>query len=378
MMEGVLFPFQNCSNFTEKQLTEIALARGIFAGACCVILSGVFVTLMIHAKFDCRRVFGTVVKRLAIGLTASSVIFQLFLALHLVHYFHPQGMEEAAKFCEVDGFLVQYCESIWLLFALSICVLLFFKVLEVTTSWNYVDNIAKKARYCTFTCFREINKLEVALVVLIFTVPLIYEWVPFTTNSYGPIGLWCWIRTLNNDCSMQTAGKWEGMWIEYIPFGIVDLLVLILFIVSLCLLGYAVKNAKLQAVGIAEPVFALALIATGFIFYAIEIIAFYVVIRHQNFGVWMTFAVYDPLIVTFSPLALLAGIHLPLTSIIARACRKRQSQIPEEHDHATLHRSSNVYQPSHTTWDPPHSAYNDSETQPLAIDRQLPDYGSNA
>lgn len=116
-MEGVLFPFQNCSNFTEKQLTEIALARGIFAGACCVILSGVFVTLMIHAKFDCRRVFGTVVKRLAIGLTASSVIFQLFLALHLVHYFHPQGMEEAAKFCEADGFLVQYCESIWLLFA---------------------------------------------------------------------------------------------------------------------------------------------------------------------------------------------------------------------------------------------------------------------
>ena len=216
-------------------------------------------------------------------------------------------MEEAAKFCEADGFLVQYCETIWLLFALSICVVLFFKVLEVATSWNYVDNIAKKARQCTFTCCKEINKLEVALVVLIFTVPLIYEWVPFTTNSYGPIGLWCWIRTLNDDCSMQIAGKWEGMWIEYIPFGIVDLLVLVFFIVSLCLLGYAVKNAKLQAVGIAEPVFALAFIATGFIFNAVKLIAFYIVIRrHQNLGVWMTFAVYNPLIVTFSPLALLA------------------------------------------------------------------------
>ena len=116
-----------------------------------------------------------------------------------------QGMEEAAKFCEADGFLVQYCETIWLLFALSICVVLFFKVLEVATSWNYVDNIAKKARQCTFTCCKEINKLEVALVVLIFTVPLLYDWIPFITNSYGPIGLWCWIRTLNNDCSTQIA-----------------------------------------------------------------------------------------------------------------------------------------------------------------------------
>ena len=105
---------KNCLNFTYEQLTTVALARGITAAVCCGILFVVLIALLILAVVNCQRVCGTVVKRLAIGLTAFNVLYQLTLALHLQHYYNP-GFE---NFCEADGFLtntwgVFSCFSHW-------------------------------------------------------------------------------------------------------------------------------------------------------------------------------------------------------------------------------------------------------------------------
>lgn len=79
-MENESFPFENCSNFTNEQLTAIAYARGITAAACGGILLVVFVGLLILAKVNYQRVCGTVVKCLTVGFTAVSVLRQLILA----------------------------------------------------------------------------------------------------------------------------------------------------------------------------------------------------------------------------------------------------------------------------------------------------------
>ena len=47
-------------------------------------------------------------KRLLIGLTVVSTLYELFLALGVVNYFNP-GTE---VFCEADGFLNQYLGSV--------------------------------------------------------------------------------------------------------------------------------------------------------------------------------------------------------------------------------------------------------------------------
>lgn len=71
-MEAELFAFKNCSNLTNEQITTIAFARGITAVVCCVLLLIVLVTLAILASLYPQKVHGTVVKRLAIGLTAAA------------------------------------------------------------------------------------------------------------------------------------------------------------------------------------------------------------------------------------------------------------------------------------------------------------------
>ena len=95
----MLIPFKYCSNLTEGEVTAIALARGI-TGAVCGVIS--FTALVILALVNCyhHRVCETAVKRLVIGNLASSVPFQLVLALHLIHYFQP----EQENFCKADGF----------------------------------------------------------------------------------------------------------------------------------------------------------------------------------------------------------------------------------------------------------------------------------
>jgi len=180
-MEAELFAFKNCSNLTNEQITTIAFARGITAVVCCVLLLIVLVTLAILASLYPQKVHGTVVKRLAIGLTAAAVLFQLILTLHLKYYFDPQD----TTFCKVDAFFDQYLASVHLLFILGIIVGLFFKVLYLTTSLKFMN---EKAKECTFTfCCWKINKLEIVLFTSVFVLPLLFDWIHFATSSLWPL-----------------------------------------------------------------------------------------------------------------------------------------------------------------------------------------------
>ena len=360
-MESKLFD-AICYNFTEEQLTEIAFARSITATLCCVISVVVLVILFIRAKIDYHKVCGTVVKRLAIGLTVVSVLQQFNLALGLINHFTP----DLEGFCQVNGFLNQYFDSVQWLFTLGITLVLFLKVARGTCSWKCFTVCCKNTTGHTFTwCRREINKVEVAVYISTFGFPLLLDWIPFVTHSYGPYGTWCWIQ---NNCSNHTAGFWEQILLGKIPFGLVALITLVLFITSLCLLRHAIKNVKLDSLlSIAFLVFMCMLL------FAQEL----VIPSHNGYIAWVLIAISTPLCGTFTPLALLAVIHLPLSSMIVCSCCKHQrhSECDHEEEQVTLHRSSNwslLHQPSYTTWCSPHSS-NDSVDLSFV---KLQDYGS--
>ena len=373
----------NCSGFTDEQLKQLALPRGITSVVCCTILVIVLVLLAILGKCYFERVCGTVIKRFTIGLTAISVPCILTYALQLKHYFHPQDDE----FCEADGFLVMYTGSVQLLFTIGISLVLFVKVWKATTSWKPLDEFYEKVKAETFTCCGwKINRIEVSLYALMIVLPLLFDWIPFTTSSYGPAIAWCWIRNYAaNNCSTDQAGLWEEIWIWEVPFGFVAILVLGLFMTSLCLLRYGIKHTKVHRlieVGVLDYLFLLALLSLLFFLFAFHmiVIVYYFSVKGQHFTLWVTDSIAYPLTVTFIPLALLTVIYLPLSAMIARACHKRERQIAvhQECDQATVHRSSDwLQQPSHTTWSPLHSSIEDSENVPLVRDQQQQDYGSN-
>ena len=360
-------PFQNCYNLTDGEVTTIALAGGITAAVCAVAS---FSALVILTLVNCchQRVCDTVVKRLVVGYLASNVPFQLVLALGFIH-----NSPEQENFCKADGFFNNYFMDVLLLFALAISLVLFLTMCVATTSW--------KCRYkdTTFTCCCcKINKLETVLFISVFCLPLLFDWIPFTTDSFGPNAAFCWIRVRENNCSIHNAGLLEEDLLVWGPFVSVALLAIGLFIISLCLLGYAIKNAKarkLNKMGITDTIFFLTLILT---LYLLEAATF---VNHSNtpFATWIYSAIFTPSIFSLLiGLALLVVIHFPLSSMITCLYHNSHGHTHTESDQATIRASSQIQQPSHTTWNQPHSTITDSQTALLASDKQLQEYGSMA
>ena len=352
-------------NSTDEQLITDALL-GITAIICCFICLLVLVALSVYARCYSRStVCGTVLKRLAVGLTVLTMLFQLFVALHLVRYFHP----DVQHLCELQGFLIQYASSVNVLLVLGICLVLFFEALTVTTSWKL--ECYKKVKWSTFTCCdRKINKLEVIIYTLVLALPLLFDWIPLITTSYGPSQNFCWFRSIADKNSSEhlsyKAGLWEEIWLSAAPLGVVVILILLLFTASLCQLGYGIKNARVDRralieVGVTNSIFFIAFFIT-----ASALLPF-----HGFFNASMTIpqfiVIFVPIAMMLLPLTLLMAIHLAFSSMITRLCLKRSRYIytSGECDQATIHESTNRQQPSHTTWTPSYSVNEPSEITPF-------------
>jgi len=150
-------------------------------------------------------------KRFTIGLLPFTALYEFTFALQLKYIYDPQDV----RFCETIAFIYQFLISIHLLFALGISLIWFVKILKVIASWRLINEYYEKAKECTYTCYSwKINKLEIAWYVSIFVLPLLFDWVPFITNSYGPIGPWCGFQSLESNCSIQEAAIWDviGLW----------------------------------------------------------------------------------------------------------------------------------------------------------------------
>ena len=318
----------------------------------------VFVILAILPKTR-NRVCGTLLKRLSFELIALSVLGQFNSALQLVHYYHHDE-----KYCKVNGFFGQYFQSVGLLLVLGISVALFFKIGEkLFPSWR-LFHCCKNAKEKMFTRYdMKISKPEVAIVASVIVLPLLIDWIPFTTNSYGQHATWCWIRALEQNCSTNTAGQWEQIWLWDVPFGIVSFVIIVLFVGSLCQLGYGIKNAKVHRliqVGTVDYL----LFSSSFVFaiflYAIAVIAYTSTFsKGRHFIFWILAAVTIPLIGTFASLGLLVAIYLPISATCILYHKRYQYQEIDnqarEDEPNTINRSDPVDVPSHTTWDSPHS-----------------------
>ena len=359
---------KNSSGNSTGQLTNNAVL-GITAATCCIICLLVLVALSVCARcYNRSTVCGTTIKRLAVGLIVSTMLYQLVVALHLVRYFYPE-IKEVKDLCEFEGFLVNYLVFVQLLLILDVCLILFLEVLKVTTSWKleYYEKVKRSTSTC---CKRKINKLEIAIFASAFTFPLLFDWIPLTTNSYGPNSEdICWFR--DHNCSQHTsctATLWEEVCLFTVPVGFVGILIMLLFTVLLCLLIYNAKNARMDRRALIE------LAVTNCIFFiACFIIGIIIVIillpprYHSLLMVAQFTLIFIPIAAMLVSLTLLVAIHLPFAAIIARMCLKRSqhSRMSEECDQTAVHDSSNRQQPSHTTWTSPHSFNEASEITPF-------------
>ena len=239
---------------------------------------------------------------------------------------------------------------------------LFFKIGEkLFPSWR-LFHCCKKAREKMFTCHNmKISKQEVAIVASVIVLPLLFDWIPFTTNSYGQHATWCWIHSLEQNCTTNSAGQWEQTWLWYVPFGIFSFVILVLFVGSLCQVGYGIKNAKVHRliqVGAVDYLLVLTVFVFAYALTAVLATTFTFSEGHR-FTSWILAAMTTPLTGTFASLGLLVAIYLPISATCILYHKRHQYQEIDNQAHGdepnTINRSDAIDVPSHTTWDPPHS-----------------------
>ena len=253
------------------------------------------------------RVCGTLLKRLSFELIALSVLGQFNFAIQLVYYYHHDE-----EYCKVMGFLGQYFVSVEFLLVLGLSVALFFKTgVKLFPSWR-LFHYSKKVKEKMFTRHdMKISKPEVTIVASVIVLPLLFDWIPFTTNSYGQHATWCWICILEQNCTTNSAGQWEQIWLWNVPFGMASFMILMLFVGSLCQLGYGIKNAKVHR---------LIQVGTVSIYYFYPLLSsqpFYMSFEEvlpTSFIFWILTAMTYPLIGAFASLGLLVAIYVPISA----------------------------------------------------------------
>ena len=82
--------------------------------------------------------------------------------------------------------------------------------------------------FCYVVFYKNMKRLEFMYVVTSLVVPLFLAIVPFTTDTYGLAGSWCWIQSQRNNCpgtnNLLIGGVAEQFTLLYAP-GIITLLV---------------------------------------------------------------------------------------------------------------------------------------------------------
>ena len=308
-------PYINCTNLTDSEFRQLPLARGVTA-AICLLLCIITLILIIITK-----TYKSTLQRLFLYLTLSTVAYLAVVALHIEHYFNFKSPR--FTLCKAIGFLDEYTGSVQLLYTLEITLLLFYKVSDKL--YHIRERLhCRKPQSCRRLCIQAI------LFFIPWTVPIPFDVIPFFITPYSETGPWCWIKTLNNNCSEIRSGLWEQLGIWYIPFGLVG--VISLGFITFMTIVFSVWMCKFESQRIRglKTILAETLLLMGFlvaycILCAIELTGRVIATKKNIFGVWMTYAISTPLSAVIIPIAFL--IYLlgkgAIKKVIQR-CRKKQ------------------------------------------------------
>ena len=183
----------HCNNHTTTQNQEdliliIMASVGLWSFCICGLAMGLVFYLRLHKHF---------VYRLALYQVISSMLISVndMISITLSSYVLKQDETFHYVLCLITGFLLTYFIWLKLIFTITLTMHLFLLAI----------------------CLKDLKHFEIQSVLFSVLFPLLFVWVPFTTNDYGPAGGWCWIKDQNSDCSHNKDGEIEQYTIYYGP-----------------------------------------------------------------------------------------------------------------------------------------------------------------
>ena len=211
----------DCNNtFTQEQKNHILLAKsgtGILSLTMCLIAVFLVFRLKLYKYFTYRLAMYQILSSLCL-----SVVEVSFLTL-----FNYDGDIYQQIACKTTAFFLEY--FVWIKLLFTICLVFHL--------------------FCLAVCLKNFRRLEIGYVLFSILFPLLHSWIPFTHNSFGFAGAWCWIRDWKDDCAnekyLQGIIEQFGLW--YGPlFVSLTLTVVAVFITLLVLTkrAYAHRNTE--------------------------------------------------------------------------------------------------------------------------------------
>ena len=170
-------------------------------------------------QFLIMKLYKKVVYRLALYPVVSALIHAIVGAVQLTFVVGNRTIFDkmSGRPCVALGFFHEYTIMLKLMFTLWVTFHIF----------------------CYAVFYKNMKRLEIMYVITSLLLPLLISILPFTTNTYGLAGSWCWIRSESQECPGQQniAGLVEQFALLYVP-GVIALamqsVAMVTIIVILC------------------------------------------------------------------------------------------------------------------------------------------------
>ena len=104
--------------------------------------------------------------------------------------------------------------------------------------------------FCYVVLYRNMKRLEMMYVLTSLVVPVFFAVVPFTTETYGLAGSWCWIQTQRKNCpgkdNLLIKGVAEQFALLYAPGMITLLAESVAMVIIVAIVYYRKRQDTLQ------------------------------------------------------------------------------------------------------------------------------------
>ena len=171
-------------------VATVSACSGVVSALCCIFVICLIFLFKKHYFFIQRMI-------LYHCLAALSRALSVILRFHRLRYDFVTESSAQDVMCVISGFTSQL--TLWIL-------IMDYSIITFTL---LVSGVFRK----------NVARLERLYVILIFVLPLTFNWIPFIGNSYGRAGAWCWIKSVNfDDCSEHRLGEIFSTVLWNVPF----------------------------------------------------------------------------------------------------------------------------------------------------------------
>ena len=163
----------NCTDYDTPEFRAIAAVNSALGGVsffACLLVIGLIFLFKKHRFFN---------QRLILYLTIAAALNTLSMLTEATIYY-PQT-KAFDKYCSVSAYFQQVAGWAQVLAVTCITIELLLKVF--------------------FKLQTNRPLLEIIFIIVIFVVPLLFNWIPFINEKFGKSGPWCWIISQNDNCT---------------------------------------------------------------------------------------------------------------------------------------------------------------------------------